>query len=40
MIQIGLWGPWDGQAQGNSETYGGEQYLKVEHDANIYYFHQ
>jgi len=36
----GFWGSWDGQAQGNSETYGGEQDLEVEHDINIHYFHQ
>ena len=36
----GLWGSSDGQAQGNSETYGGEQDLEAEHDTNLHYFHQ
>jgi len=36
----GLWGSWDGKSQGNSETYGGKQDLEVEHDTNLYYFHQ
>ena len=36
----GLWGSWDGQAQGNSKTYGGEQDLEAEHDTNLHYFHQ
>ena len=35
-----LWGSWDGQAQGNSESYGGDQDLEVEHGTNLYYFHQ
>ena len=36
----GLWGSWDGQAQGKSETYRGEQDLEDEHDTNIHYLHQ
>ena len=36
----GLWGSWDGQAQGNSDTYGEEQYLEAEYDTNLHYFHQ
>ena len=36
----GLSGSWDGQAQGKSETYGGEQDLEVEPDTNLHYFHQ
>ena len=36
----GLWGSWDGQAQGNSESYEGEKGLDAEHDTNICYFHQ
>ena len=36
----GIWGSWDGQAQGKLETYGGEQYLETEHDTNLHYFHQ
>ena len=26
----GIWGSWDGQTQGKSETYGGEQDLEAE----------
>ena len=40
MVQKGLFGSWDGQSQGNSETYGGEQHLEAEHDTNLHYFHQ
>jgi len=36
----GIWGSWDGQAQGNSETYGGEQDLEAKNDTNLHYFHQ
>lgn len=36
----GLRGSWDGQAQGNSETYGGEQDLEVEYDTNLHYSNQ
>ena len=39
MVQKGLSGSWDGQAQGNLDTYGGEQDLEVEHYTNIHYFH-
>ena len=36
----GLWGSWDGQAQGKSESYEGDQDLEVEHATNLHYFHQ
>ncbi len=36
----GLRGSLDGQAQGKSETYGGEQDLEAKHDTNLHYFHQ
>ena len=36
----GLWGSWDGQTQGKSDTCGGERDLEVEHDTNLLYFHQ
>jgi len=36
----GLEGSWYGQAEGISETYGGEQDLEAKHDTNIPYFYQ
>ena len=36
----GLWGSWDGQAQGKSGTYDGQQDLDSEHETNLHYFHQ
>ena len=36
----GIWDSWDGEAQGNSESYGGCKDLEVEHDTNLHYFDQ
>ena len=36
----GLWGSWDGQAQGKSDSYEGDQYLEAKHGTNVHYFHQ
>ena len=36
----GLWGSWDVQDQGNSESHEGYQDLESEHGTNLHYFHQ
>lgn len=36
----GLWGSWDGQAQGKSDSYGRYQDLEAERGTNIHYFYQ
>ena len=36
----GIWGSWDGQDQGKSDSYDGDQYLSAKHDNNLQYIHQ
>ena len=36
----GLWGSWDGQAQGYSESYEGEQAFEAKNDTKLHYLNQ